>query len=536
MERDRAGNFLKKAKNLGTLTSTLKTSKDFVGKADLDDLYQLRLSNRSSLNLQASNLSKGAKIKIEVFKLKGAKNKVIKAIGKVAFSTLKGKKLSQNISFVKKSAFSKSSNSLNLALDAGEYYFRIAPRKGDTAYRISASATDLSVQFNRKWIQQFGTNKNDYGYGIAPVGDNLYISGSTEGNLGAANAGDQDSFAALYTTNGTLQWQRQFGSPGYDIAADITADSSGNYYVGSSASSGPTNFNGYATKFASTGTREWQKQISPNGSAAVLSVATDGAGNASVYVAGLMKNSPLTPATAYVAKYNSAGQEIWLKEWSGTGSSNATAVAIDKDGNVYIAGITNASLQGSLLSSSFQGGDAFVAKYNANGTKLWDQTIATPAQEYARSIAVDALGNVYITGNTDGTIPGQTSAGGIDGFVAKYSTTGTQLWAKQFGTSGLDDSQGVAVSDTGYVFLTGGTTGGIFGNTNAGGSDAWLAAFNSDGKLAGSTQIGTNQDDTAYGIAAAGSSVYVLGQTQGAIAGGTNQGQYDVWVSRYDIV
>jgi Beta-propeller repeat len=552
MERDRAGNFLSTAKNLGALTSSLKVSKDFVGKSDLDDLYQLSLGNHSTLNLQVSKLGKGAKVGLEVFTLKGAKNKVLKAIGKTAFSKLKGKALSKNVGFVNKLAVGKASQPLSLLLDAGNYYVRVASRQGNTAYQVKASATPtppaipatpaipasslVPVRFERKWIQQFGTNKNDYGYGITPVGNNLYLSGSTEGNLSTTNAGDRDSFAALYTTSGTLQWQRQFGTPGYDVASDIAADSSGNYYVGgivSNVISGISIPNSYAAKFAGAGTKAWQQQ-STNGAGAVSGITTDGAGN--VYVAGFVRNSLFNPATAYVAKYNNAGQVLWSKEWSGAGSSSAASVAIDKSGNVYITGITNATLKGTLSSASVQGGDVFVAKYSTSGTKLWDQTIATSAQEYARSIAVDAIGNVYITGNTDSTLPGQTSAGGIDGFVAKYSTTGTSLWTKQFGTSGLDESQGIAVSDTGYVYLTGETTGGIFGNTNLGSSDAWLAAFNSDGKLAGSTQIGTNKDDEAYGIAVAGSSVYVLGQTQGAIAGGANQGLYDVWVAQYTAI
>ncbi|NJR64589.1 MAG: hypothetical protein HC772_03500 [Leptolyngbyaceae cyanobacterium CRU_2_3] len=547
MQRDRAGNFLSKAKNLGTLTSTLSTSQDFVGKSDLDDLYKLSLSDRSSFNLQVSNLGKGAKIGIEIFTLKGAKSKVLKAIGKVAFSQLKGKDLSKNLRFVNKSTVSKGGKSLGLSLEAGEYYFRVVSRRGNTKYKIDTSATAnpgsnepvVPVQLSRKWIQQFGTNRNDYGYGVAVVENNLYLSGSTEGSLDGINAGDRDSYAALYTTEGTLQWQRQFGSLGLDVAADIAADSSGNYYVGGidvtppSAQSIFPDPNGYTSKYPSTGIREWTKPLRLTGVEAITGVTIDSVGN--VYVSGLAKGFPgSVSSVAYVAKYNNSGQEIWSKEWSGTGSSSATGVAIDKEGNVYIAGITNATL-GTDFTNPFSGGDAFVAKYSASGTKLWDKTIATPAKDTARGIAVDGSGNVYITGDTSGTISGQTSAGGTDGFVAKYSTAGTQQWVKQFGTSGLDESQGIAVTDAGAVFLTGETTGGIFGNTNAGGSDAWIGVFNGDGKLAGSTQIGTAQEDEAYGITVAGSSVYVVGTNQGAIASGTNQGQFDAWVTRYDI-
>ncbi|MBW4658040.1 MAG: SBBP repeat-containing protein [Drouetiella hepatica Uher 2000/2452] len=561
MGRDRAGSTLLKAKNLGNLTSELNISRDFVGKSDLSDLYRVSLGDRSSFNLQISNLSKGAKVRLEMFTLREAKSEALKAIGRLDFSQLKGKNLSKNISFITKRTLDKNSKPLQLVLDAGEYFFRIASHKGDTVYKSIAFTSSISanspsdptpnnltpnspapsnpntpippssLRFDRQWIRQLGTAQNDYGYGLAIVGDNLYLSGSTEGSLNGANQGDRDSFTALYTTEGALQWQRQFGSPGIDTAADIAADGSGHYYVGGVASGSSGIPDGYVSKYGGNGTQAWSKQIKLGGIEAIAGITTDNSGN--VYASGLVRGIPgFTPANAYVVKYDNAGSELWSKEWSGSGSSSATGVAIDLDGNVYIAGITNATLT-TDINRPLTGGDVFLAKYSASGTKLWDQTIATSAAEYARGIAVDGSGNVYITGETEGTLPGQTSAGGTDGFVAKYSATGTQQWLKQFGTAGLDESQAIATSETGYVFLTGETTGGIFGNPSAGGSDAWIAAFGTDGSLAVSTQVGTAAADETYGIAASGNTIYVLGQTLGAIADTANQGQYDDWVAKY---
>ncbi len=227
--RDRAGSTLLKAKNLGTLTSELNISRDFVGKSDLSNLYRVSVGNRSSFNMQPSDLRKGAKVNLEMFTLKGVKSTVLKAIGRSDFGEVKGKDLNKNISFVN-------------------------------------------------------------GYGVAIVGDNLYLSGSTEGDLNRANQGDRDSFAALYTTGGTLQWQQQFGSPGSDTAADIAADSSGNYYVGGVAVGskfGLPDPNGYVSKYRSNGTLDWSKQITLGGVEAIAGLATDSSGN--VYASGLVK-------------------------------------------------------------------------------------------------------------------------------------------------------------------------------------------------------------------------------------------------------
>jgi len=78
-------------------------------------------------------------------------------------------------------------------------------------------------------------------------------------------------------------------------------------------------------------------------------------------------------------------------------------------------------------------------------------------------------------------LDGNTSAGNNDLFVVKYNFSGTKQWAKQLGTSSYDIAFGVATDSSGNVYVTGGTLGGLDGNTNSGNTDIFLVKYNSSG-------------------------------------------------------
>jgi Beta-propeller repeat len=82
---------------------------------------------------------------------------------------------------------------------------------------------------------------------------------------------------------------------------------------------------------------------------------------------------------------------------------------------VYIAGNTNGNLGGTAAGA----GDAFVAKYDSSGNELWTQLLGTARPDIARSVSADERGAAYVAGQTGGNL-GAASAGGFDVFVAKY--------------------------------------------------------------------------------------------------------------------
>ena len=80
-------------------------------------------------------------------------------------------------------------------------------------------------------------------------------------------------------------------------------------------------------------------------------------------------------------------------------------------------------------------------------------TYQLATNDYANAVATDSSGNVYVTGGTKGGLDGNTSAGNTDLFVVKYSSSGTKQWTKQLGTGEYDEARGVADDSSGNFFV-----------------------------------------------------------------------------------
>ena len=107
---------------------------------------------------------------------------------------------------------------------------------------------------------------------------------------------------------------------------------------------------------------------------------------------------------------------------------------MDATGNTHVAGFTGGSFAGQT-SAGVE--DAFVRKFDPSGTELWTRQFGTADNDSATDVAVDGNGNVYVTGATQATFPGQTSSGGNDVFLQAFDSAGTPLWTTQFGTNGV---------------------------------------------------------------------------------------------------
>ncbi len=310
-------------------------------------------------------------------------------------------------------------------------------------------------------------------------------------------------------------------------------------------------------------------------------IAADSLGNA--YIAGYTYSTGGFPVAvgpdltfgggkvdAYVAKVNASGTALeYCGYVGGSGDDYGYGVAVDLLGNAYVTGYTSSSEatfpvwmgpdlthNGSL--------DAFVAKVNASGTALeYCGYIGGSANDYGRGIAVDGLGNAYITGSTYSTEssfpvavgPQLKSGGDQDAFVAAVNASGTALqYCGYIGGSGEDAGCGIAVDRDGNAYMTGYTnssetaspafpvTKGPF-LTHSGGFDAFIAEVNDDGTaLVYCTYIGGLGDDYGYGIAVDPSgSAYIAGSassTEGSfpVSAGPdltfNGSYYDAFVTK----
>ena len=419
----------------------------------------------------------------------------------------------------------------------------------------------------------------DFGRTIAvDANGNAYITGYTEspGTFPAMVGpdltynGDQDAFVAKVNADGTaLVYAGYIGGSSPDQGSGIAVDSNGNAYItGNTASSnfprtvGPDlTYNGgvdaFVAKVNAAGTALlYSGYIGGSAQDLGSSIAVDGNGNA--YVTGNTLSSQASfPKTvgpslvygggsnfgdAFVAKVNAAGTALTYAGYiGGAGDDSGNAIAIDSNGNAFVAGFTNSTEAtfpksvGPDLTFNGGGGDAFAAEVKADGTSLlYAGYVGGSGTDSAKSIALDQNGNAYITGETDSTQatfpvlggPDLTYNGGAhDAFVAEIQTGGSNLvYAGYIGGSGDDFATGIAVDQGGNAYIAGETNstqatfpvlGGPDLTYNGGANDAYVAKVNAGGaSLAFASYIGGADNDQGGGIALDGSGgVYLTGQT-----------------------
>jgi len=139
---------------------------------------------------------------------------------------------------------------------------------------------------------------------------------------------------------------------------------------------------------------------------------------------------------------------------------------------------------------------------------------------------------VYVSGATAGSLDGQANAGLLDGFVAKYSTAGGLAWTRLIGTSLDDRAAGVAAAGS-SVYVVGYAEGPLPGASFAGIYDGFLRSYDSSGKVVWTREFGTFADDRASGVSICNGCVDVVGWTRGTLAGAASYGATDVAALRY---
>ena len=260
----------------------------------------------------------------------------------------------------------------------------------------SATGYDYTtIKYNsvgaQMWVARYEGLDSDEAYSLAVDGSgNVYVTGVH--GIGTTN----DYATIKYNSAGVQQWISGYDGPGHstDIAYSLAVDNSGNVYVtGQSWGGGAYN---YATiKYNSGGIMQWVSRYVGLGQSIAHSLAVDSLGN--VYVTGQSRVEGLNSDYATI-KYNSSGIQEWVSTYNGPGNSNdeAYSLAIDGSGNVFVTGSSVGSGTGS---------DYATLKYNSAGVEQWVQRYNGPGNstDVAYSLAVDGLGNVYVTGSSIGS-------------------------------------------------------------------------------------------------------------------------------------
>lgn len=280
----------------------------------------------------------------------------------------------------------------------------------------------------------------------------------------------------------------------------------------------------------------WTRTLASDGADTVTDVAVDVEGNAVVvgYTAGSLEGAANAGGNdAFVAALDPDGRTRWLRQFGGSGDDRAMAVALSAAGDVYVAGQTSGTVPGGSSNGS---GDAFLVKLDRDGRRQWTQQFGTSGADLASGVAVGPTGNVFVGGDTNGTLAGNRYAGGAtDAYIAKFDASGDLDWIRQFGGPGEDRERGLAVDAGGNVVAVGFTKGTLPANRSAGEADAFVARFDGNGQRVWIRQFGGDRADFAYAVTiAGGNDIVVTGDSYGIMPGGRHTGVIAGFAARFD--
>ena len=388
----------------------------------------------------------------------------------------------------------------------------------------SAGSYDiLAIKFSAAgdilWTDQFGGSAQDDAISLTIDDQGKIIlggwfgAGTADFDPGAAqfnrtSAGGFDAFIVKLDEAGGLVWCTTIGGAGDDAVVDIATDHSGNLFVSGrfarivdfDTGAGVTSFDAgvdadpFILKLNANGSFVWAKQLVAGQSASGSSVVVDADGN--VLIGGSFKlNIDVDPgpgtvtmsssglSDSFLLKLDPTGGFLWAKQFGGPNLSDFSGPAIVVDGSDlllfggYLGTIDFDPGAGTQNRNSGLNDAAYILRLDGSGEYKQVQTLFGGGEGRANATAVDAAGNVYVTGIFKGIADFDPGAGttllaanGTDNdvFLAKYSTSGSLLWAKAFGGAAGDSGITLTIGSSGNVLLSGTFSGSVDFDTSSG--------------------------------------------------------------------
>jgi hypothetical protein len=461
---------------------------------------------------------------------------------------------------------------------------------GDDTYGFTMLPTDLAFADETvvidplpelRWGTYYGGQYDDAASDVAVSSDNsIVLAGSTTSKTNIAtvdshqpqiggwftSSSREDAYFAKFSAVGQRLWATYYGGSSGDWIASIAIASNGDIVVAGSTESDtgiavagshqPTFSNGgrdaFLAKFSTNGVRQWSTYIGGNDYDVANAVATSSNGDIILVGKSSSDNGIATPGChlsttagydAFVAKFSASGDRRWGTYYGSAtnlGLTVATAVATTSANEIVVCGQTN-STTGIATTGSHQtalGGDkdAFVAKFSADGLRLWGTYYGGSANEYVggNGLVVTPNDDILIGGSTSSTTSIATSGthqlalgGREEAFLARLSTTGLRKWGTYFGGVDGDYINALDVTNDGDIVAGGFTestsaiaTSGGYQPTYGGGDwlmrtgDGFLARFSATGRQQWGTYVGGGSGEALTAIAAtANDDIVVAGGT-----------------------
>lgn len=380
----------------------------------------------------------------------------------------------------------------------------------------SGAFSAFLVKFNAAGQRIWGTYYGTQAFITSGLGcatdqqDNVYLVGTTDAITGISFNGQQNFLAGPFSSDGYLVkfapdgqriWATYYGGSLDDGFDAITIDNSNNIYVAGGTNStdypllnafqsnpganigGESNAN--IVKFNTQGQVLYSTYLGGSAEDRIFGITHNSMGD--IFVCGRTTSTdfPLlnahqsingsvfsTPFDGFLSKFNSSGNLLWSTYYGGSDSDVAYSVAVDKIGNVYLAG--NTGSQNNIAANGFQnsislGSASFLAKFNTNGVRQWGTYFGFSPDDFGSNAnfgwgcATDSDNNVYLAGRTRGTenvafqgfqnqLIGFPS---VDAYIAKFNGNGTRLWATYYGGQENDGIRGCHMDPSNQLYVVG---------------------------------------------------------------------------------
>lgn len=366
--------------------------------------------------------------------------------------------------------------------------------------------TKQDVNGNFVWAKAMGAGLQDNGIAIkVETGGDVYVTGQFNGsfdfNPGAGthiltSNGGYDIFVLKLNAVGNFVWAANLGGFGTDVPFGIESDGSGNVYLTGwfqstadfdpSASTYDLVGDGwtdiFVCKLGSTGGLIWAEKFGGTDSEVGHALALDASGN--IYVTGTFIgtvdfdpgagtnfiSSVSGSQDSFVMKLDNLGNVTWVKTIGDFGDERTWEIKLDAFANMYIVGHfadfqcdMDPSPTGTANLMGIGMTDVFIVKWDVNGNYLWAKAMGGSGYDLGYAIALDAMNNVYTTGYFDAACdfdPGAgvhniSTGGSYDIFVSKLDVAGNFVWAKGFGSTGVEEGFGIATDPANSIYVAG---------------------------------------------------------------------------------
>ncbi len=402
----------------------------------------------------------------------------------------------------------------------------------------------IIAQPNIEWAQNYGGSEDEDFHSVQQTLDGGYIAAgftiSDDRDI-SVNKGERDFWVVKLDPLGEIEWEQTYGGSKIDLIRSIQQTLDGGYIVaGSSESSdGDVGGNygladGWILKIDQNGEIEWEKNYGSIGYDYITNIQETADGSFIVVGAIADIEVDIYIQDIWIFKINELGEIEWEKQYGGSENEGVNSIQLTVDGGYIIAGYS-ASNDGDVEDNKGKA-DYWILKLDQNGELEWQKCYGGSEGDFPAEIQQTVDGGYIIAGasySKDGDVEGANEGIFEDSWILKLDQNGELEWQKVYGGSFYDYTSSVQQTpDNGYILagVTRSTDGDI--STNYGYSDAWILKLDVDGDMEWEKSFGGSFFDWANTIQATTDGGFIVVGNSASDDGdvGGNYGKADCWV------